>query len=352
MQTNTEQTNTMDKLGYTPVLSKKFPSFAGVATRSEFIKAVIESLWIMIPLVILNGFMSFVKSDEAVMVLSLLSCLLTIVGVVLSFARKWIHTFVKRVHAIGKSYTKIIIYPQIAIFVLYGIGGLCTILRFSMVMHLLGPVLLVVALLCSLVYNIYALYIFIKCLSYASIDKSDNGEKSCVNRNDSLTSEEEKTHLVDTKLMILAAMKGDKSYFVDLLRHQGSDILNTQDDLGNTVLIAAARFEQVDLLELFAVMGADLEKQNKMGATALFVAAEKGFENCVNSLLQAGANVNAVTTGGRTSLMAAVQGEYVGCAKSLLIHGADANVTNSDGMSARDYAQMSENEQIRNLFSE
>ncbi len=181
---------------------------------------------------------------------------------------------------------------------------------------------------------------------------SDNGEKNCVNRNDSLTSEEEKTHLVDTKLMMLAAMKGDKSYFVDLLRHQGSEILNTQDNLGDTVLITAARFEQVDLLELFAVMGADLEKQNKMGATALFVAAEKGFENCVNSLLQAGANVNAVTTGGRTSLMAAVQGEYVGCAKSLLIHGADANVTNSDGMSARDYAQMSENEQIRNLFSE
>ncbi len=148
------------------MLSKKFPSFAGVATRSEFIKVVIESLWIMIPLVILSGLMSAVESNEAVMVLSLLSCLLTIVGVVLSFARKWIHTFVKRVHAIGKSYTKIIIYPQIAIFVLYGIG---VVLCISEVM--LGLVLVGVALLCSLVYNIYALYIFIKCLSYTSIDK-------------------------------------------------------------------------------------------------------------------------------------------------------------------------------------
>lgn len=179
---------------------------------------------------------------------------------------------------------------------------------------------------------------------------SDNGEKNCVNRYDSLTSKEEKTHLVDTKLMMLAAMKGDKSYFVDLLRPQGSDILNTQDNLGNTVLITAARFNQTELLNLFVVMGVDLEQKNKIGATALFVAAEKGFENCVNSLLQAGANVNAVTTGGRTSLMVAVQGGYVGCVKSLLSHGADANAVNADGMTARDYARVSENEEIRNMF--
>lgn len=166
MQTNTLQTDKKDKLGYTPVLSKKFPSFSGVATRKEFIKATIEALWILVPIVILRGLMSFVESDVAEMWVSEVSCLLTIVGVVLSFARKWIHTFVKRYHAIGKSFTKIIIYPQIALFVLYGIGG---VLCISEVM--LGLVLLGVALLGEIVYRLYSLFIWIKCLSYTSIDK-------------------------------------------------------------------------------------------------------------------------------------------------------------------------------------
>lgn len=154
MQTNTLQTDTKDKLGYTPVLSKKFTSFSGVCDEKEFrnaFKTNLVSIVIgMIILLLPMGLPFFFDSEVAGFrfvtlenlciifyyldghlleflygVLQLLLLLLVLSLLIWEWYNSgFLKIFAKRIHALGGSFTRRIVLPSLCFVVCLYIGTL------------------------------------------------------------------------------------------------------------------------------------------------------------------------------------------------------------------------------------
>lgn len=113
------------------------------------------------------------------------------------------------------------------------------------------------------------------------------------------------------------------------------------DDMGETPLLAAARWHYFDAMRLMIDKGANVNAKDKWGTTALFKAV--GDLAIVKALVEKGANVNEVNTGGFTPLHFAAAEYQVDVAEYLISKGARVNVKNKDGLTPLEYAKSRHN---------
>lgn len=141
---------------------------------------------------------------------------------------------------------------------------------------------------------------------------------------------------------IRAAYRGDVDT-LELYLANGFDP-NAGNDVGYTVLMAAARGESLAAIQFLISHGARIEKEDTRGYTALYWAVGQPTNRplvqveCLRALLIAGADPNARGKEGGTPLMAAA---WFGCGDSvseLIRHGADPTLRDNKDRNARDLA--------------
>ena len=105
---------------------------------------------------------------------------------------------------------------------------------------------------------------------------------------------------------------------------------NARNASGNTSLCLAVYDEKVEITEILADRGADVNAVCTGsiwygGATPLFTATRRGYDSIVTTLLDADADPNARNASGNTSLCLAVYDEKVEITEILADRGADVN---------------------------
>lgn len=123
------------------------------------------------------------------------------------------------------------------------------------------------------------------------------------------------------------------------------------DKKGVPLLCLAIRKNHPSVVRELVDRGADLNLQSRdRGNTALMDAAAEGHLEMVKLLLDHGAQVDAVSKSGQTALiLAAGQGLSEIC-RILLAAGADPDKPDLLGMSARLYAGLFKNQEVKKLF--
>ena len=157
---------------------------------------------------------------------------------------------------------------------------------------------------------------------------------------------------------LVAAAKDDRWDYVELLIAHGADI-DSLDEEGLTPLLAAVEGGSLEGVEDLLVAGADVNVGDReYGATPLMVAAFDGRSEIVQRLLEAGAAVNAHARGntegegaGWTALIAAASEGHVDVVAQLLGAGADPAAVTATGQSALYWAEQGEKEDYKEVIA-
>lgn len=107
---------------------------------------------------------------------------------------------------------------------------------------------------------------------------------------------------------------------------------NLKDELGETLLMDAARHKQPKILEILLNNGAYVNAMSNSLRTALYFAAHSGCYDCTRILIQAGAYIDQESIEGETALGEAAGNGYTGILKLLISRGANVNIANKDGV--------------------
>ena len=129
-----------------------------------------------------------------------------------------------------------------------------------------------------------------------------------------------------------AAFKGHTDA-VHALINAGADV-NTQHDLGISVLGAASMSGHIDIVNILIDNGAQPETRLNYGYTSLWRAACEGHADVVRALISAGADVNTQNNRGVSALSAASQGGFTDVATILIDNGANIETIDNDGETA------------------
>lgn len=134
-----------------------------------------------------------------------------------------------------------------------------------------------------------------------------------------------------TPLMLVAATKpSDKEKMMYLLA-KGGDI-NAKDKYGNTALMYATFFDNVDTAEiLLSQPGINLDSIDITGSTALMKAVLYKAQNVCNQLIKAGANLNSSNYTGETILIRSISKGTPEITSFLIQSGADVNLADNKG---------------------
>jgi len=100
------------------------------------------------------------------------------------------------------------------------------------------------------------------------------------------------------------------------------------------IILAAARYGSVGLIEKLISYGADINAKSRHGETMIHAAAEGGNINMVKYLVAKGLNINAKTNGGVTALRCAAYSGNVDLAEYLVEKGLDVNAKAHSGATA------------------
>lgn len=152
---------------------------------------------------------------------------------------------------------------------------------------------------------------------------------------------------------LLEAARVGKTAKVIALIDAGVDV-NTKGDDGETALMWAAGWEQVETVRVLLEKGADVNIKDKHGVTALMLATNSTPTSVAiaQALLDKGAEVNSVTNYGDTALIIAVSANSVDVVRLLLTHGADVNAKTTDGKTALSNARHFGHTQIVSLLEQ
>lgn len=138
-----------------------------------------------------------------------------------------------------------------------------------------------------------------------------------------------------------AVRERDGAKVEELLRAQGSTVINARNDKGEAALHIVAARRDPSYLGYLLGKGADPNVQTRAGDTPLIVAARIGDADAVDLLLRGRARVDLTNRAGETPLIVAVQQRQGPVVKRLLEAGANADLRdNATGRSARDYAAL------------
>lgn len=138
-----------------------------------------------------------------------------------------------------------------------------------------------------------------------------------------------------------AVRERDGAKVEELLRAQGSTVINSRNDKGEAALHIVAGRRDPSYLGYLLGKGADPNVQTRGGDTPLIVAARIGDADAVDLLLRGRARVDLANRAGETPLIIAVQQRHGPVVRRLLEAGANADLKdNATGRSARDYAAL------------
>jgi ankyrin repeat protein len=166
--------------------------------------------------------------------------------------------------------------------------------------------------------------------------------------------------------ILAAAQMNETDKVVGLLR-RGMDV-NTSDPMGTTLLMIAARENNVTLVKFLLENRANAVKRNRYGDTAMMLAALQGHADVVKAMLEhkvdpnmggwnplhyaafenrdriaamllaAGADVNARAPNGWTALMLAAKRGHIATVRVLVGSGADLGIADAEEGKAIDMA--------------
>jgi ankyrin repeat protein len=144
----------------------------------------------------------------------------------------------------------------------------------------------------------------------------------------------------DSALLIAIQSESFQSALV-LAKHPQTRV-NAQTNLGETPLMLAAIYNQLELAKTLIQRGADV---NKPGWTPLHYASTRGHREMMRLLIENEAYIDSETESGTTPLMMASYYASPLAVKLLLEEGADPTLVNSANVSALDMALSKEREQ-------
>lgn len=132
--------------------------------------------------------------------------------------------------------------------------------------------------------------------------------------------------------LMLAAWIGDAKLVASILA-MGADV-NLEDRLGSSVLQFASKQKNIEVLNLIAHSGVDLDKKERDGyqQSAIFTPAKVGNIPVLTFLLDAGANPDITDKFKMTALQWAAQEGKTESIKLLLKYGAEVNTRNNKGI--------------------
>jgi len=145
-------------------------------------------------------------------------------------------------------------------------------------------------------------------------------------------------------VIILSAFIATQSWAV-----QSDEISSAEQELKN-YFFAAARVNDVSVLEEFIRAGFPVDVSNGKGYTALMIATYHGNTEVFDYLVSQDANTCAADNKGNTALMAAIfRGEFL-LAKKLISFECDPEHKNKAGNRASEFAEVFGREQILGLL--
>lgn len=124
---------------------------------------------------------------------------------------------------------------------------------------------------------------------------------------------------------------------------------HTQTRGSGDAIFAAAKNNNMALLQQILSSGVNVNHPNFNGETALHIAASKGNIHMVRFLLSKGANINARTGKQWMPIHHAVRFGHPIVANYLISHKASVWAKNSDGLNAIDLAKASNNPHIKGI---
>ncbi len=130
-------------------------------------------------------------------------------------------------------------------------------------------------------------------------------------------------------LLFSAADSGCLALETELLDAGAS--VDARDRLGARPLGHAARFGNLDVVDLLLARGAPIDARNLAGATALYAAAEHGQAAVVQRLVEHGADVKLTGRSGISPIAAAAYAGSDAIVEILLAHGADERLADETG---------------------
>lgn len=127
---------------------------------------------------------------------------------------------------------------------------------------------------------------------------------------------------------------------VDMLDEPGQTIINSREQSsGEGALHIVVKRQDLTYLRFLLSRGADANLRDARGNTPLLLAVQFGQVDMIPVLTQARANPNLANASGETPLIRAVQKRDLAMVRALLAAKANPDQTdNVAGMSARDYA--------------
>lgn len=128
---------------------------------------------------------------------------------------------------------------------------------------------------------------------------------------------------------LIAAARGENIQLIEELLDAGSDVNVTQGD-GATALHWAVHRNNFELVQLLIEAGSDVNISNELGATPLWLAALNGNASITEKLLDVGANLNVALKMGETPLMSASRSGNLETVALLLNNGADVNAAEKE----------------------
>ena len=126
---------------------------------------------------------------------------------------------------------------------------------------------------------------------------------------------------------------------INLLLENGASV-EAKDKLGRTAVLSAVQSRNAEAVGVLLAGGADVNARDSQQGTALQRAAGSfGNQAMVEALIKAGADVNAADKNGQTPLMWAARWGDSERVQALVDGGAKVDLRDSKGMSALDYAR-------------
>jgi ankyrin repeat protein len=138
----------------------------------------------------------------------------------------------------------------------------------------------------------------------------------------------------------------------NLLASVGVDI-EFKDHKGHTPLHVAARSSCLDVVKKLVELGANINVLGEDGTTPLWQAAFSQNQQAIEYLLLSGAQVNISDCRGKTPLHATLHSKGgTSAAQTLIAHGADVNATDQRGLRAIHIATSQGNDELVKLLLE
>jgi uncharacterized protein len=142
--------------------------------------------------------------------------------------------------------------------------------------------------------------------------------------------EKPKITAIEVSLVLFSAADRNCIGLATELLDYGASV-DARDRFGARPLSHAARFGNLEMVDLLLAHGAPIDARNLAGATALYFAAEGGHVSVAKRLVERGANVILTGRGGISPVAAAAYAGSDAIVEALLAQGADERVPDDTG---------------------